>query len=867
MGLWRWMRFRSRRALDTDLEREIQGHLDLEMAENIERGADAGQARAQARRQFGNPVRVQEEVRELSAWRWLDRARQDIRYGLRTFGHSPAFTSTAVLTLALGIGANVAIFTLVDALLIKRLPVADPERLVVIRSPDAGDFEYREYRTLRDGSTRAAAIVGASNVARVSASSRGEINDAYATIVTPNYFEGLGVAPEAGRTMAARDPLEPIAVVSHQYWSTILGGRETAIGETLSLDGVPFTIVGVAPASFSGEAPGQAPDVWTSFALQAPSRVDAPGYSWLNLMARLKPGVAPAEAAAEFGALLTAARPTDAGGRSVARRVELQPGAKGWSMARQRFAAPLTVLAILVGLLFVITCTNLAGLLLARATTRTPEIALRMAIGGTAGRILRQMLTESLLLALPGGALGVLFGMWATRILISLVAIAADGLSIPAVPTARTIVFAAAASIVATLLFGLAPALRAIGPAARSLGFEDRRVVGRSRRWGLREGLVIVQVALTFLLVGGGVMFVRTLRNLQSQEIGYQRTDHVLLGAIRPNRGFRPASPSFATDLLDAIRAVPGVTAASFSLNGPVSSSGSGVNGLQVDGYTSTNPQDLRARADWVTPQFFAATGLPLVAGREFSGSDTRESQRVAVVNSTWVRHYFGGQSAVGRHFTFNRIDYEIVGVARDAKYTDLREPAPRIVYFALLQGGGAPASLQVRVTASDPASIAPSIRAAIRQLEPRVQVDLLPFADQFDRKLSRESLLADLSGFFGVLTLLLVSVAIYGTLAFSVARRSREIAVRLALGARRMSVLWTVARDVTIVLTIGVGVGIALAAVTSRLVASLLFGLQPGDVLTLATSAALLMLTALAAGTVPAVRAARLDPAAVLRE
>jgi predicted permease len=798
----------------------------------------------------------------------MESLKQDAIFAIRTCRRSPMFTVTAVLTLALGIGANVTMFSIADTLLLETLPVAEPSRLVVVRSRQSGDFSYADYRTLRDGTHLAAALVGASAITRVAAGSNGESDQAYAKIASGNYFEGLGVRLFAGQTLAASDPLEPRAVVSYSYWTRRLGRSSSAIGSTLVIDGAPYMITGIAPPEFKGESPGESPDVWTSFALQGAGRYDAPGFSWLNLMARLAPGASPTEAASEFTALLTTAyTASGVADPSKAARVDVAPGAQGWSRARDQFAAPVVVLSVLVALLLLITCTNLAGLLLARGAARTPEIALRLALGGSLGRIARQLLTESLVLALPAGALGALFGVWALQALSRLIAPSVTGLSIDPDAT-RIVIFAAAASVLAAVLFGIAPAVLVLRRGRRAMAADDRRVIGGARRWGVREGLMAVQIALTFVLLAGSVMFARTLRNLETQDLGYEEHSSLLLGAIRPDRGYRPRAQSLVPDLLESIRGIPGVSAASIAFNGPLSFSGSGVSGLRVDGYDSADPQDLRARADWISPQYFQASGLRLVAGREFSDADGPDAPRVAVVNLAWARHYFRDGAAVGRRFTFNGRSYEVVGIAGDAKYTDLREPAPREVYFALLQGGGGPSTLQVRVKSGDPAAVAPAVREAVRRIDPRVHADeLVRFEDHLGRKLSRESLLARLSGFFGTATLLLVSIAVYGAVGFAVAARSREVAIRLALGARRARVIWAVGRSVIVVTLLGAAAGATLAVLAGRFIGAMMFGFAAGDLVTMAVTAGSLLATTAVAAYLPARRAAGLDPAAVLRE
>jgi predicted permease len=422
-------------------------------------------------------------------------------------------------------------------------------------------------------------------------------------------------------------------------------------------------------------------------------------------------------------------------------------------------------------------------------------------------------------------------------------------------------------SLAAGLVFGLAPALRSVRHGAASLAAEGgQRLVGARRRWRSRDAIIVVQIALSLILLAGCGMFVRTLRNLETQALGF-RADGVLLVDVLRERGYRPTVSTLIPRLLERTAAIPGVEAASVAFGGTLANAG-GIAGLDIEGYVPRDPQDKRARADWVGPNYFRTAGIGLAAGRDFLATDRETAQRVVIVNQMMARHYFGEASALGRHVTWNKNDYEIVGVANNAKYSDLREPTPRLIYFPLLQGGGGVGSLEIRTAGSNPMALAPMVRAIIREVDPRLSAgDMMTLSGRIDRKLGREHLVADLSGFFGTLTLVLLSIGVYGTLAYSVGRRTKEIGLRLALGARRLGVIWMVLRQVVIIVSLGVAAGTAGVLAAGRLVTPLLFGVAPTDPATIAAAAALLGAVAMIAGALPAVAASRLDPALVLRQ
>ena len=854
----------SRHAVDEQLDADLQFHLEQAANELVEQGLSREEARLAALRAFGNPTRVVEDVRDMSVWTWWERLTQDVQYGVRTFRRNPAFAATVVLSLAIGIGANTAIFTLINAALLRTLPVGHPEQLTILNPIGDDRYSYPEYLALREGSGAFSDVFAASSLRKAAVRAGADTEQAFVKMVTGNYFDGLGVPAGRGRVFSSADEIQPVAVISRGYWSRRFGESPGALGQPIALNGVPFTVVGVAPAGFFGEAPGESPDIWATLALQLPEQRRARGFSWLQVMGRLKPATTRDQAELDVNAVLARARA--AGLDGAVRRIEVSPGARGSSWLRS-LSNPLRVLMAVVMVVLAIACANVASLLLARGAARQGEIAMRLAVGASRGRIVRQLMTESLLLAALGGALSLGFAFWGSGFLVRLVAGFGRPLVLDVQPDLRVLLFTGAVSIAAGVLSGLIPALRAVSSAA-GLAWADagRRIVGRESLWGMRDSLIVVQLALSLVLLAASAMFIRTLSNLQAQDLGF-RADDVLLVQVVPERGYRPVLPTLVPRLLERAQAIPGVDIATVAFSGTLAVAG-GVNGLQIEGDTPREPQEQRARADWVGPNYLRTAGIPLVAGRDFTAADHASAARVAIVNHTFARFYFADGDAVGHRFTFNKNPYEIVGIAKDAKYVELRERSPRLVYFSLLQGGGQLNSLEVRTNGGDPGSIAAALRTAIREVDPGLSAgEVTTLSARIDRALGLEHLVASLTATFSGLTLLLVSIGMYGTLAYSTMRRTTEIGVRLALGSPRAAVLWLVLRGVLIRLAIGLLLGVAGVLASGRLMASMLFGLRPNDPATITMATVVLMSVALAASFLPALRASGLDPAAVLRD
>jgi predicted permease len=840
-----------RRALERDMNEELESLRAIAQAEGT-------------RPELGSLAMAAEEARSTWSWVWLEQLRGDIRYAARAMRQSPGFTATAVLSLALGIGANTAIFGLINAILLKPLPVSDPDSLLLVssfsRNEKIGDFGYPDFLVLRNGNSVFSGLLAASNLAPVNLGIGAESEVVQRKIVSATYFSVLGVQPQLGRIFLNEDEDLQLAVISDRLWRQRFGSAPSVLGAQVELDGIPFTIVGVAPPEFVGETVGEATDIWATIALMPPARRNARGFTWLNLMGRSKPGVSAVQANPDLTALAPQLP------NRFIERITVEPGNMGSAGLRNTFALPLKILMVVVAVVLLVACTNLASLLLARTAARRREIATRLAIGAGRARVVRQLLTESALLGLIGGLVGLLFALWSQRILLMLVAGVGRTITLDLRPDAKVILFTLAISVAAGVLFGLASAIQAVREnVGETLKTTAHHLSGRRRRrWGLKDGLIAMQVALSFVLLVTGGLFIRTLHNLKTQDVGF-RAANVLCLQVDSPRGYKPDWGNLIVQLTQRVEAIPGVRAATVSFGGTLANSGSGVTGFKVEGYPPSK-EEQRARANWVGPKYFETSGITLLEGREFSRADTAMARKVAIINRTMAVHYFGSQSATGRRFEFNKELYEIIGVARDAKYRDLRESTPRLMYFAAMQHNSGVHSLEVR-TAGSPLALAGQVRDAVRELDPRLRVGSIETLEQrVDQKLAREFLVTDVAGFFASLTLLLVCIGIYGTLAYTVARRTNEIGIRMALGARPSAIVRIVLGDVLLILAIGLAGGIAGASVVGKLVSSMLFGLKATDVSNLVFAALLMSVATLAAGYFPARRATRIQPTSALR-
>jgi putative ABC transport system permease protein len=893
-------RFFSRARWDEERARELESYVAIETDENIARGLPPDEARAAALRKLGNRTLVREDIYQMNTIGVVDGAWRDLKFGARLLRLNPGFALVAILSLALGIGANTAIFQLLDAVRIRTLPVANPQELVEVkivktRAGRTGDFAGRfanlttaQWEALR-ARQQAFSTMFAWGLTTFELSTSGESKPAAGMWVSGEFFPSLGVSPILGRVLTPADDRAgcgaPGAVLSHAFWQRQYGGDPNIVGRTISLNARSLDIIGVAPASFFGVEVGRVFDVAVpicSNPLLEPERdaIAVRNRWWLGAMGRLKPGWTLASASAHVASLSPGIFTDTVPPTYTAETVNdykhfvlgALPAGTGVSYLRQQYESPLWLLLSIAGLVLLIACGNLANLMLARASAREREIAVRLAIGASRGRLVRQLLAESALIAATGAGLGVLIASQLERVLLSF--FQNTWLFLDLRPDWRVLGFTIGVAAATCLIFGVMPALRATGvdPCAAmksaSRGNSDSR-----ERFGLRRALVVAQVALSLVLLVGAVLFVRTLRNLATLDAGFQRTGILLAGLdARPLRLPTAQRTAVERDLVARVAAVPGVDAVATTYIVPVS--GQGWNDrIIVDGV----PQADFSNFNEASPGLLNTLGIPLLRGRDFDEHDAPNAESVAIVSQTFVTKYLGGRDPIGRTFTVEMgpgqqsPTYHIVGIARDTKYTDLREDFKPLVYLPAAQSTR-PASfyegttLMIRSRAPL-LTLVPQVKRAIASVNAAMLVDFQTLPDQVDKKLMRERLMAVLSGFFGALAALLATIGLYGVMSYTVARRRNEIGIRMALGAERSDVVRMVLREAAMLLAAGVVAGAALAVAAAQTAKTLLFGLKPADPTTLVLAIAGLGLVAMAASYVPARRASHLEPTEALRD
>jgi predicted permease len=875
--------FFGRKRRDKELAEEIASHLS--MAEK-DRGRDA------SRREFGNVGLVKEVTREMWGWAAWERFWQDVRYALRVLRKNPAYALTAVLSLALGIGANTAIFSLIDAIMLKSLPVKNPQELVSMGDPTAVQsvsqgsggnvrlFSYPFYKRFRERNGVFTDLYGSGRSERIDL--KDETEHPHARFVTNNFFTVLGVEAIEGRTLLPED--RQTVVISYDFWQRHYQGATGIVGRKLTISRRDFTIVGIAPRNFYGDIVGYETDLWFPVEVQPEAdlgrdyRNEANTF-WLQLMGRLKPGVSLAQASTVMNTAGMAIIKEQAAAVSLPaelqafekRKISVQPGGAGFSRIRHSYSQPLKILMALVGLVLLICCANVANLQMARAVSRGREMGLRLAIGAARARLLRQLLTESLVLAVAGGLAALFFGYWMSRLLLQL---AARHNRLPLEPhlSGSALGFTAAISALAVLAFGLAPALFATNGdvAAHLKESKTGRSKGNAPRF--EKSLVVLQIVLSLVLLYGSGLFIRTLRNLENSEVGYRRQNLLIAETDPWAAGYKDQQiGQLAKSLASSLRSIPGVGSVGFSENGLFNGTESASNNL-IEGFVARSAEDSQNRSDRVGPEYFPTVGIPILAGREINGEDTANSPRVVVINEAMARFYFKNREAIGRHISDadGRNTMTIVGVVGDAKQRDLREPAARRLYTAYSQNRDAdPLSglrFEIRVQANSGAMEA-AVRQAIHRLDPTLREPSIEWAQTLiENDLEQERVIAKLSGLFSILALILASVGLYGVLSYLTERRTTEMGVRMALGATRISVVGLILREAFSMSAVGLIVGGACAFAVGKLTASSLYGVEAFDPLTIATAGAIICGSALLAGWFPAQRAAGVDPMVALR-
>ena len=839
----------------------------------------------------------------------LERALHDLRFAGRTLARTPAVTTIAVLSLALGIGANTAIFSLIDTVLLKLLPVRDPQRLVLLSDPEANGvsvgshggernlFSYGEFKHIRDKQqVFDGMFVAQSEAERTRASvDDGPLEDVRERLVSGAYFSVLGVTPLIGRTFTEADDraehAAPYAVLSYSFWDRRFGRSADVLGKRITIGKALLSVVGVAPPGFFGETVGDPPDIWIPMMMQPdvmPGRnwlkddeTVVTRVEWLQMMGRLKPGTTLAQAQANislvFRQLLESYHVSglseEQRRNQLGQTIKARAGGKGASSLRGDFGQPLVVLMALVGFVLLIACANIANLLLARAAGRQKEIAVRIALGASRAQLGAQMIAESLLLAAAGGAVGLALAAAAAKLLVRLVS-NGDRIPVEAHTDLRALAFTGGLALVTGVLFGLVPALRAarfdVAPALK----ESARGVTGGSRVTLGKVLVVAQIAVSLLLLIGAGLFVRTLRNLETVDIGYARENLMVLGIDSLSAGYKDQRAlALYNRLQDDIRSIPGVRGATYSDNGIFSGSSCGTQ-LFVEGYTPAKDARTGTRCEAIGPGYFSTLGVPMLRGRELTLADMTANSKVCVINQAMAKDFFDGRDPIGKHikdlYPGSPSEYEIVGVARDFRTDSLRGNVIRHFYAPAANaiGGGVPSEVGFEVrTVAAPGSVFSAIRQRIQEADKAIDVGKpRTVEDLIDRRVLQQRIIAQLSSFFGGLAVVLAAIGLYGVLSYAVAQRTNEIGIRMAVGAGRSRVVWMILRETLAMLAVGTLVGGTAAVALSRLVESQMFGVKGSDPMTLAGAAALLAAIAAFASVFPAMRAAKVDPMIALR-
>ena len=920
--------FRRRRE-EQQLHDELQFHLERQIEQNLAAGMLPEEARYAALQLFGGVQQIKEECRDMRRVRYIEHFVQDLRYGLRMLAKSPGFTSVIVLSLALGIGANTAIFSLIDAVMLKMLPVRQPEQLVLLNWVSKGhsymirgydgssykdkmgrdigtSFSYPIYQSIRARNTAFSDVLGFADADQpLNVNAFGLSGLAKGEYVSGNYFSTLGVGAALGRTFVPADDnagASPVAVISYAYWTSRFGGDPSTVGKAITVNSVPFTLIGVAAPEFFGLQAGRPTETWIP--LSTHMQVD-PGWSqwlpkgetvfsartewWVLMMGRLKPDVTVRQACASLDVIVrqeaAGIEPLPPAQRRADTSLqppttELEPASGGLDALRREFSEPLFVLMSLVGLVLLIACANVANLLLARAEWRQKEIAVRLALGAGRRRLIRQLLTESVLLAVASGACGVVLAYWASGLLLKFMSSGGDPIQLSVSPDLRVLSFTVLVSLLTGIFFGLAPALRDtrldLAPALKE---GTGRVIGNARRpgrigLGFGKALVIAQAAMSVLLLVGAGLFVRTLSNLETEDIGFDRSSLLLFTIDGSRSGYHGQRlASLYQEMQRRIEAIPGVRSATLSRHALIND-GRGGSDVYIQGYVP-KPGDRGGASDvythYVGPRFLETFRIPLLLGRTIGDGDIEGAPKIALVNTALARRYIGGGNPLGRRFGFEaakNAEIAIVGVVGDARYGEIRDEPPPTVYFPYAQHLDILQFMTFEVrTAGDPRNSITAVRQVVQNRDRNLPLrDIITQTEQIDQATFQERLFARLSSFFALLALVLACVGLYGLMSYAVARRTNEIGIRMALGAEKAKILQMVLREAMILAVLGIVIGVPAALAASRLVAAMLYGLKTTDPVTIVSAMAVLAAVALLAGYLPARRASQVDPMVALR-
>jgi predicted permease len=893
--------------LQRELDEELRHHVELRARDLEKTGLSPGDAKSEARLRLGNFTLESERTRDMDVSIALETVLKDLRYAFRQLARSPVFTAVAIASLALGIGANTAIFSIFNAALLASLPVRNPQELVILTNPNMNGFSnghqggernlltYAEYKALLDRTkTISGLFASESELNRWSVRiAGGSQEDAHGRLVTENYFSALGVQPAMGRFFQQSDAAgvgsDPYAVISYDYWQRRFAGAFTAIGSPIRLHGTALTIIGIAPPGFHGESVGQRPDLWAPMMMEPlvyPSRdylhedlnQSLEKTMWLHVFGRLKPGVTLPKAQAEisvlFKAIIGAGYPktflAHAPKDWLDQRIKIREARIGALEGRNEFSQQLYILLVIAGLVLLIACANVANLLLARATARYREIAVRLAIGAAKSRLLRQFLTESLLLSFLGGTAGVVVAIAAARGLVAMFS-----LQLSTAFDWRVLVFTFSVTLATGILFGMAPALRGTRvDISESLKENSRSATGTGKRITVGKSLVAAQVAISLLLLVGAGLFIRTLWNLQSVNLGYAKENLLLISVDALTAGYQDAQrPVLYNQIAEHLRNVPGVQAVTYSTNGLFSGNESH-DPVDVEGFIHQKHDDQGSYYDKIGPSYFSTIKVPMLLGREITIRDTANSPRVCVINESFAKAFFSGRNPIGKHVTDtfgnSKLTMEVVGVSRNIRDHHLRGDIPQRYYLAASQPDedGIPSEVNFEIrTLGDPVKMSNAIRKSILQVNENLPVsESRVISDLIDDQNKQPRLIARLCGAFGFIALLLAATGLYGVLSYSVARRSNEIGIRMALGAGKGTVVGMILKETGSMMAVGLAAGIVVTVAFTRLVASYLYGLSAVDPITIAAAIGLLAATALLAGYIPAARAARVNPVVALR-